>query len=129
MGDIAEFVLDLGGGLPSELLESDFFLALGEVKVDSAVHADVEEGLELHLGEAAKYDLLLDLLSLEDIIDLAQLHIQIPNQEPHCTLFSHLRPFLRLIQFLKRSTSRRRAKTRMAKVVLHLNVITVSLLC
>ena len=120
-------MLNLSGLFAFQLLKGQFFFAFREVKVDSAVHADVEEGLELHLGQAAQYDLLLDLLSLKDIIDLAQLHKQVPNKEPHRTLFSHLCPFLGLIQFLKRGSSRRRAETRMAKVVLHLNMLTVSL--
>ena len=58
---------------------------------------------------------------------LAQLNVKILYEELDGTLFGHVVPFFRLAQLLKGSARGSRPETRMAKMVLHLVLFTVSL--
>ena len=57
-----------------------------------AVHADVEERLELHCAMVAQDDFLLHLLALENLAYLAHLHEEVFRKQAEGALFGHKAP-------------------------------------
>ena len=97
----------------SDVFKSSLKLCLGHRDVLRTVHADVKEGLQLHLRLVGKNEFLMHLLSLKNLVNFINLNEHFLECHSHGALFKHDFP---LGRDLSLSRCLCRPKARMARV-------------